>query len=82
MTTKAFVLSEYRTVQDLVRALRALLTETESIAIFADHDMLGTLAGPRAMKEMLFERLMRRVAEDPDLIDRLSKGVEDDQIVD
>lgn len=79
---KALVLNEFGSVSELVKAVRAMLAETESVAVFADHEMLGTLEGPRVMKEMLFERLMRRVAQDPGLVDRLSRNIEDDDIVD
>jgi hypothetical protein len=79
---KAVILNDYQTAAEVAQAMRNALLESTAVAVFADTELVGTLDGPGAMKEMLYERLLRRIAENPKLVDGLADRLRDNDIVD
>ncbi|MCA9081923.1 MAG: hypothetical protein KDA58_15285 [Planctomycetaceae bacterium] len=50
--------------------------------ILSDHRILGATLSPTGAKELISERVIRHVSQYPEMLDELTRRIEDDEIVD
>ena len=86
---KALQLTEYtrlfrdeNSYREFVRLLIESLDQEELRVIFSDSDVVCTVIGPAAVKEIMQHRIIKRFAEQPDLLDELRERLGDDDLVD
>ena len=50
--------------------------------VLVDNQSVGAVLSPEAAKEILYERLVKRIASSPEAIDEIRNRIENDDIVD
>ena len=56
--------------------------EQDLLPIILKERVLGAILSPEATKEMLYERMIRRISQSPEILDKLKDRIENDEIVD
>ena len=67
---------------EFVRLFSASLDDDEVQVVFAGSQLLCTVMGPDAVREIMQQRILKRFAEQPDLLDELRDRLGDDYLVD
>lgn len=67
--------------REFVRILSQQLGKDLS-PVISNEEVLGAMLSPEATKEMLSERMMRRIATSPEILDEIMDRMEIDEIVD
>ena len=82
------VLNEYRDLfrdgssfEHFVTILTKSFAHDLSPVIY-NEDVLGTVLSPGATKEVLYERMIRRLSHSPETLDEIRDRLENDEIVD
>jgi len=84
----ALILEEYR---DLFRDQEAFAKFVEEVRgklendfspILLGSEVLGAFVSPEAAKEVIYERIIGRIAKEPKLLDDIKDRLENDEIVD
>ena len=50
-------------------------------AIFSGNELIGTFLSPQATKDVLYERMLKRIAEKPELLAEIASRLQEDDIV-
>jgi len=50
--------------------------------VLSEQRVLGAVLSPEATKEVLYERMIRRISDSPQVLDEIRDRIENDQIVD
>jgi hypothetical protein len=86
---KALQLNDYSNLfrsdeayREFVRLLVQSLDQDELKVIFADTEVVCTVVGPSAVRDIMQHRIIKRFAEQPDLLDELRERLEDGDLVD
>lgn len=56
-------------------------SETDIVPVVSDHEIIGAFLSPEAAREVISERVLRRLSEKPELLDELVNRLENDDIV-
>ncbi len=88
MSAAAIILDEHKSLfkdeasyRQFVKLLRSTISQNTMPLILADRELLFTAVSPDATKEILSERILKRLWENPDLLDELTSRLESDEIV-
>ena len=83
------ILDEYRSLfrddgsfEQFVQAVTSRLEHDLSPIISRERGVLGAILSPETTKEVLYERIIRRISESPEILDEIRDRIENDEIVD
>jgi hypothetical protein len=86
---KALQLKEYNQLfrdeaayEEFVRLLSASLEKDELRVVFADGELVCTVMGPDAVRELMQYRIFRRFSDQPDLLDELRQRLGEEDLTD
>ena len=86
---KAMQLNQYSNLfrdkaayQEFVRLLGESLEDDELHIVLSDSDVVCTVMGTETVKEIMQHRILKRFAEQPDLLDELRDRLQDTDLVD
>jgi len=68
--------------QEFVRLLTESVTTDELRVVFADSGLVCAVMGPSAIRELMRHRILKRFADQPDLLDELRDRIQEDDLVD
>jgi hypothetical protein len=69
-------------IHRLAELFRSIFEKNETPLVMFEDGVVFTAVSPNAMKSLLYERLGRAVAKDPEFVTRLQARIESDPIVD
>jgi hypothetical protein len=82
------ILDDYRSLfrddasfDRFVQAVSARL-EHDLSPVISKERVLGAILSPEATKEVLYERMIRRISDAPEILDQIRDRIENDEIVD
>ena len=88
LTSPAIILDEHKglfkdeaSYARFIDILRSSITSDTMPIVLAEHELLFTAVPPGATKDILAERIVRRLWENPGLLDDIRDRLENDDIV-
>ncbi len=67
---------------EFVRSWREAVKQSQMQVVMVNDEVLCTAVSPESTKQLLSERILRRFAENPELLNELKDRFESDEIVD
>ena len=68
--------------QSFVAMFKSALSRGDMQIVFTDGEPLFTAVSPQRTKELLYDRIFKRMADDPKMIGEIADRLENDKIVD
>lgn len=88
MNSAPIILEEHKSLfkdedsfESFIQVFESALSQSDMPAVFWNQGLLFTAVSPQAMKEVISERILRRVSERPELLTEIKDRLERDDIV-
>lgn len=88
MTTSPMMLDEHKDLfkseqafEQFVERMNSSLADAPMLAVFSNKKLLFTVVSPDATKDVLYERILRQLSDDPSILDDIQHRIENEEIV-